>query len=73
MTLCQRVGTSKSARFFVAADVFAQTIDVVRTRAAPLGIEIVVGPPPMPPASGASRVCCSTRVRTATCVTIARS
>ena len=44
MTLVRRIGTSRSARFFVAADVFAQTIDVVRTRAAPLGIEIVVGP-----------------------------
>src|SRR4029079_1979794 len=53
MTLCQRVGTSKSARFFVAADVFAQTLDVVRTRAAPLGIEIVVGPAADAPASGA--------------------
>ena len=31
-------------RFFVADDVFAQTIDVVRTRAQPLGIEIVTGP-----------------------------
>ena len=45
MTLVQRVGRSKSKRFFVAADVFAQTLDVVRTRAAPLGIEVVVGPP----------------------------
>ena len=44
MTLCQRVGKSKSSRFFVAADVFPQTIDVVRTRARPLGLEIVTGP-----------------------------
>ena len=44
MTLCQRVATSKRARFFVADDVFAHTLDVVRTRAAPLAIEIVVGP-----------------------------
>ena len=44
MTLCQRVAASKSRRFFVADDVFAQTIDVVRTRAAPLGFEVVVGP-----------------------------
>ena len=44
MTLCQRVGATKSARFYVADDVFAQTIDVVRTRAAPLGIEVIVGP-----------------------------
>ena len=32
-----------STRFFVADDVLPQTIDVVRTRAAPLGIEVVVG------------------------------
>ena len=43
MTLCHRLGHSGSNRFFVAADVFAQTIDVVRTRAAPLGIDVVTG------------------------------
>ena len=74
MTLCQRVGRSKSARFFVADDVFPQTIDVVRTRAAPLGIEVVMGP-----AAGRRRrrclraCCCSTRARTARSATIARS
>ncbi|HET7098492.1 MAG TPA: aminomethyl-transferring glycine dehydrogenase [Casimicrobiaceae bacterium] len=44
MTLTQRVAHSKSQRFFVAADVFPQTIDVVRTRAEPLDIEVVIGP-----------------------------
>ncbi len=44
MTLCHRVGRSESNRFFVADDVFAQTIDVVRTRAKPLAIEVVTGP-----------------------------
>ena len=44
MTLCHRVGRSGSARFFVADDVFPQTIDVVRTRAKPLGLDVVVGP-----------------------------
>jgi glycine dehydrogenase len=44
MTLCHRLGRSESNRFFVADDVFAQTQDVVRTRAEPLGIEIVTGP-----------------------------
>jgi glycine dehydrogenase len=53
MTLCQRMSRSPSRRFFVAADVFAQTIDVVRTRAAPLGIEIVVGPAGDAAAAGA--------------------
>src|SRR5579859_7690251 len=33
MTMCRRAGTSKSRVFFVADDVFAQTRDVVRTRA----------------------------------------
>src|SRR6185312_13230986 len=41
MTLALRVGKSASRRFFVADDVFAQTLDVVRTRAAPLGIDVV--------------------------------
>jgi glycine dehydrogenase len=52
MTLCRRVATSSSTRFFVADDVFAQTIDVVRTRAAPLGIDVVVGPADDAPQSG---------------------
>jgi glycine dehydrogenase len=43
MALCHRMARSRSQRFFVAADVFPQTIDVVRTRARPLGIEVVVG------------------------------
>ena len=45
MTLCQRVGKSRSLRFFVADDVLPQTLAVVRTRAEPLGIEVVVGAP----------------------------
>ena len=53
MTLCRRVGASKSNVFFVADDVFAQTQDVVRTRAAPLGIDVAVGPAADAPASGA--------------------
>src|SRR5258708_3295250 len=44
MTLCQRIGKSTSTRFFVSDNVLPQTIDVVRTRAASLDIEIVVGP-----------------------------
>jgi len=43
MTLCQRIGGSKSPRFFIADDVFPQTADVVRTRAKPLGVEVVTG------------------------------
>ena len=44
MTLLQRVGKPKSNVFYVADDVLPQTIEVVRTRAEPIGIEIVVGP-----------------------------
>jgi glycine dehydrogenase len=45
MTLCQRVSTGASTAFFVDADCHPQTIDVVATRAEPLGIEIEVGDP----------------------------
>jgi len=44
MTLAMRAGTSKSTTFFVADDVFRQTRDVILTRAAPMGIRVVVGP-----------------------------
>ena len=44
MALALRVGRSKSRLFHVDEDALPQTIDVLRTRAAPLGVEIVVGP-----------------------------
>ncbi|HEV3241001.1 MAG TPA: aminomethyl-transferring glycine dehydrogenase [Casimicrobiaceae bacterium] len=44
MTLARRVGRSQSATIYVSADVLPQSIDVVRTRAAPLGLSVVVGP-----------------------------
>ncbi len=53
MTLCHRMASGASRRFFVAADCFAQTRDVVRTRAEPLGIEVVVGPAEDAAAAGA--------------------
>ena len=56
MTLCLRMGKGKSTRFFVADDVFAQTQDVVRTRARPLGIEVVTGSADKAAASGAFAV-----------------
>ncbi len=43
MTLCQRQSRNKSNVFFVSQDCFPQTIDVVRTRAEPIGIRVVVG------------------------------
>ncbi|MCB1876279.1 MAG: aminomethyl-transferring glycine dehydrogenase [Chromatiales bacterium] len=45
MALCQRMSKSKSVRFFVAADCHPQTIEVVQTRAEPIGVEVVVGNP----------------------------
>ena len=42
MTLAARVGKSKSLRFVVCHDVFPQTLEVVRTRAEPLGITVDV-------------------------------
>ena len=45
MTLCLAVKGADDRAFFVAQDCFPQTIDVVRTRAKALGIEVVVGDP----------------------------
>src|SRR5213082_2606394 len=44
MALCHHAATDRSRKkFFVADNCHPQTIEVVRTRAKPLGIEIVVG------------------------------
>ncbi len=40
MTLAQRVGKSTSKVFYVDDQIFPQTLDVLRTRALPLGIEL---------------------------------
>ncbi len=45
MTMARRVGSAGGRRFFVDSTTHPQTIDVVRTRAEPLGIELVVGDP----------------------------
>ncbi len=44
MTLLQRSGKPKSNVFYVADDVLPQTIEVVKTRALPVGIDVKVGP-----------------------------
>jgi glycine dehydrogenase len=44
MALAHRVGKTGRTVIFVADDVLPQTIDVVRTRAAPLGLSVTVGP-----------------------------
>src|SRR5206468_2054516 len=51
MTLLHRVqgrrieNVAGSAQFFVSGSCFPQTIDVIRGRAEPLGIELIVGDP----------------------------
>ena len=45
MSLCHRMSKSKSDCFFVADDCHPQNIDVVRTRAEALGVEIKLGDP----------------------------
>jgi glycine dehydrogenase len=42
MTLLRRAAKGRSARFVVDADTLPQTVEVLRTRAEPLGIELVV-------------------------------
>jgi len=44
MHLCKAASKNKTAKkIFVSRDVFKQTLEVIRTRALPLGIEVVVG------------------------------
>ena len=45
MTLLRRVNPKAGDTFFVDAECHPQTIEVVRTRAEPLGIDVVVGEP----------------------------
>jgi glycine dehydrogenase len=44
MTMARRSSKSASNAFFVDADCFPQTLDVVRTRAAYFGFELIIGP-----------------------------
>ncbi|MGH2341554.1 aminomethyl-transferring glycine dehydrogenase [Segnochrobactraceae bacterium EtOH-i3] len=45
MTLCRRSSRSKGAAFFVDHHCHPQTIAVIRTRAEPLGLAVIVGDP----------------------------
>jgi glycine dehydrogenase len=45
MTMAQRVAKSKATAFFVDENCHPQNIAVIKTRAAPLGIEVIVGAP----------------------------
>jgi glycine cleavage system P protein (glycine dehydrogenase) len=42
MSLCRRSSKSTSNRFYIDADVLPQTVAVVRTRATPIGVDVVV-------------------------------
>ena len=44
MTMAQRGAKSKATAFFVEENCHPQTIGVIKTRAKPLGIEVIVGP-----------------------------
>ncbi|MEM9971599.1 MAG: aminomethyl-transferring glycine dehydrogenase, partial [Pseudomonadota bacterium] len=45
MTMAQRMAKSKAGAFFVDENCHPQNIEVMKTRAAPLGIEVIVGAP----------------------------
>lgn len=45
MTLLKRVGRNKNTVFFVDEDLHPQTIEVIATRAEPLGYDLVIGNP----------------------------
>ena len=45
MTMAQRVAKSKAKAFFCDENCHPQNIEVMKTRAAPLGIEVIVGAP----------------------------
>ena len=45
MALCQRMSKSKSNRFLVDTDCLPQTIEIIKARAEPMNIEVVVGNP----------------------------
>lgn len=43
MTFCQRASRSKSKNFFVSENLHPQSLTVIKTRAKPLGINVVIG------------------------------
>ena len=45
MALCQRMSKSKSMRFVVDRDCLPQTIEIIKTRAEPMGIDVAVVDP----------------------------
>ncbi|MBU3740008.1 MAG: aminomethyl-transferring glycine dehydrogenase, partial [Rhodoferax sp.] len=45
MAFCQRLSKNPSKAFFVSGDCHPQTLEVIRTRAEPLGVQVIVGNP----------------------------
>ena len=45
MTMLRRIAQDDRSTFFVSSDCLPQTIEVIRTRAGPVGIKVVVGDP----------------------------
>jgi len=45
MTMLHRVHPAAGTKFFAASNCFPQTLDVLKTRAEPLGIELIIGDP----------------------------
>ncbi|GLQ35483.1 glycine dehydrogenase (decarboxylating) [Amylibacter marinus] len=45
MTMAQRISKTKAGAFFIDENCHPQSIDVMRTRAKPLGIELIIGDP----------------------------
>ncbi|KJG57278.1 glycine dehydrogenase [Photobacterium kishitanii] len=45
MTLCLRAGKNKSTQFFIAANVHPQTIDVIKTRAQFIEVDVIIDDP----------------------------
>ena len=52
MAMAQRVSKSKSRTFFIDENCHPQNIAVMQTRAAPLGLEVIVGDPGAMPSEG---------------------
>ena len=52
MAMAQRVSKSKSRTFFIGENCHPQNIAVMQTRAAPLGLEVIVGDPGAMPSEG---------------------
>ncbi len=73
MAMCRRLAPKAGPIMFVDADCHPQTIDVVRTRAVPLGIERGRGRSDRRCPPAASACCCSTRDRAGRYVTTGRS